>query len=664
MSIRKWRDLGWPERPHVGAAIPLLLVLAAAASIRTWNLSQNGFGRQYYAAGVRSMSESWHNFLYNAFDPAGFLSLDKPPVAIWLQVAGAKLFGFSGVSVLLPQVLAGVAAVLLLYLLVQRSFGRSAATWAALALALTPVSVAVDRSNNTESCLIVVLLVAAGLGMRAAQTGRLAWLCAAMAALGIGFNVKMGAALVLAPVIALTFSLAWRTAPLIWHLGRQAIAGMVLVAVSLSWIVFFDLTPATSRPYAGSTKGNSMLELALLHNGVARFLRPSSQVDSAAVTAASPSGQVGPEAASATPRPQLTDASPTGPLRLFRPRQAAQAGWLLPLALAGLVIAWRSGNNLPLRPLCRIGAGIWAGWLVAYWVALSFAGGPVHTYYTAVLAPPLAAFTGVALAELWSWSKAGRSPPWAVPLSLVVVAAWQTYLFSAQGGFQSGRGLGWFWLVGPGVLILSGIVLLGSPQRTRPARRPAAAVAACALFVMPSLAAASVVLTRPNTAAPVADISALAKEPPIPHAASDARRDAARQKLTSFLIANRGSAKFLVAVPNAVVAAPLVVATGMPVMAIGGYLGDDPILTPASLQRLVADGDVRFVMLGGFTLAPDKQTALAPIEQWVRANGHPVDDRLWLGRAPRGDSPYRIRLGDTLVEVPPPELFDLRPNLN
>src|SRR5215510_12260876 len=122
MSIRKWRDLGWPERPHVGAAIPLLLVLAAAASIRTWNLSQNGFGRRYYAAGVRSMSESWHNFLYNSFDPAGFLSLDKPPVAIWLQVAAAKLFGFAGVYILLPQVLAGVISVLLLYVTVQRAF--------------------------------------------------------------------------------------------------------------------------------------------------------------------------------------------------------------------------------------------------------------------------------------------------------------------------------------------------------------------------------------------------------------------------------------------------------------------------------------------------------------------------------------------------------------
>jgi 4-amino-4-deoxy-L-arabinose transferase-like glycosyltransferase len=348
---------------------------------------------------------------------------------------------------------------------------------------------------------------------------------------------------------------------------------------------------------------------------------------------------------------------------LFRPRQAAQAAWLLPLALAGLVLAWWPGARSSSRLSHRIEAGIWAGWLFAYWLVLSFAGGPVHTYYIAVLAPPLAAFTGVALAELWSRWKAGKLPPWAVPLSFLVVAAWQTYLFAAQGGFQTGGGLGWVWLGTICMLILGAAALLAPPRRTGRARQPAATLAACALFVMPSLAAASVVLTHPNTAAPVADIAALARASAIPQAAaSDARRAAARQKLTSFLVANRGSAKYLVAVPNAVVAAPLIVATGMPVMAIGGYLGDDPILSPASLQRLVADGEVRFVMLGGFTLAPAKQAALAPIEQWVRTNGRLVDRSLW--SATRRDGPFRIRLGDALVEVPPPELFDLSPRSN
>jgi 4-amino-4-deoxy-L-arabinose transferase-like glycosyltransferase len=159
------------------------------------------------------MLGSWHNFIFNAFDPAGFISIDKPPVAIWLQVASAKLLGFSAPAILLAQVVAGLAAILLVYVLVRKYWGGTAGAIAALSLALSPVNVAVDRSNNTESCLILVLLAGVWLAMRAAETGRLALLCAAVAAIGIGFNVKMGAALVLAPVLALTFSLARPGAP-------------------------------------------------------------------------------------------------------------------------------------------------------------------------------------------------------------------------------------------------------------------------------------------------------------------------------------------------------------------------------------------------------------------------------------------------------------------
>src|SRR4029450_6877054 len=98
----------------------LFAVLVVAAALRLWRLSQNGFGNEYYSAGVRSMSQSWHNFAYNAFDPAGFISVDKPPVALWIQVASVKLFGFHPLSVLTPQALEGIAAVALLYYLVRR----------------------------------------------------------------------------------------------------------------------------------------------------------------------------------------------------------------------------------------------------------------------------------------------------------------------------------------------------------------------------------------------------------------------------------------------------------------------------------------------------------------------------------------------------------------
>src|SRR5262245_55184152 len=165
-------------RPPLG--LGLFAVLSTAATLRLWRLDQNGFGNEYYTAGVRSMSLSWHNFLYNSFDPAGFISVDKPPLALWIQVASVKLFGFHALSVLIPQALEGVAAVALLYHLVQRRFGPAAGLLAALFLALTPVSVAIDRSSNTDSCLVLVLLLAAGALTLAAERGSLALLALAM----------------------------------------------------------------------------------------------------------------------------------------------------------------------------------------------------------------------------------------------------------------------------------------------------------------------------------------------------------------------------------------------------------------------------------------------------------------------------------------------------
>src|SRR5580693_7597378 len=146
----------------------LAAIVLLAAVLRLWRLSDVGYGNQYYAAGVRSMLENWHNFFFDAFDPNGFVSLDKPPAAFWVQVASAKLLGFSGVSVLLPQAPEGTAAVGLLYLLVRQRFGPREGLLAALFLAITPIAVAVDRSNNTDSCLVLVLMLACWALLRAA----------------------------------------------------------------------------------------------------------------------------------------------------------------------------------------------------------------------------------------------------------------------------------------------------------------------------------------------------------------------------------------------------------------------------------------------------------------------------------------------------------------
>ena len=423
--------------PRVGLGV----VLAAATALRLWRLDQNGFGNEYYSAGVRSMSLGWHNFLYNSFDPAGFISVDKPPVALWLQVASVKLFGFHPLSVSIPQVLEGIAAVALLYHLVRRSFGAAAGLLAALFLTLTPVSVAIDRSTNTDSCLVLVLLLAVWALTRAVETGSLPFLALTMALIGLGFNVKMLAAFVVLPTFALAYLLG---APLGWwrRIGHLAIAGVVLAMVSLSWVLAYDLTPPDRRPYAGTTDKNSMLELVVGPYGMGRFVR-APEFRSAAIAAATPpggrsvrqaAGRVDPTAEPGPRRgfSRLFVGAPAGALRLADGQLAGQVGWLFPLAVAGLAFG---ALRRPLSPT-RLAVFLWSGWLATYAVVYSCAGGFFHFYYLATMAPPLAALAAVGLVGLCERYLGGGLRALLLPACLLLTAAWQLYIDGSAMGWR------------------------------------------------------------------------------------------------------------------------------------------------------------------------------------------------------------------------------------
>jgi 4-amino-4-deoxy-L-arabinose transferase-like glycosyltransferase len=252
--------------------IGLVLTVALAGGLRLWNLQQNGWGTTYYSAAVRSGMESWHNFFYNSLDPGGFVCVDKPPVAIWVQVVSTKIFGFSQMSVLVPQAVMGILSVLILWHLVRRRFGALAGFLAALALAITPISVAIERSNNTDACLAFVLLLSGWALIRAAEKGSLWLLLLSMFLVGVAFNTKMLVAFVVLPTFYLVYLLG---APVSWRsrLGDLALATFVVFAVALSWAIAYDLTPEDNRPYADSTQNNSMLTLIVEHNAMDRFIR-------------------------------------------------------------------------------------------------------------------------------------------------------------------------------------------------------------------------------------------------------------------------------------------------------------------------------------------------------------------------------------------------------
>jgi len=556
----------------------VVVLLGLAAALRLWRLEANGFGNEYYAAGVRSMLQGLHLFFYNAFDPAGLVSLDKPPLAFWIQTASARLLGYDGWAIHLPQALAGAASVGLVYALTRR-FGRIAAFIAALLLALTPIAVASDRSNNTDSWLVFFLLLAAWLALR----GRGLSFVFAMMVLGLAFNVKMLAALVCGPALLAGW---WLAGTLDWRqrLAWMAAGGVALAVVALSWAVVFDLTPPPQRPVAGSSPSNSMLELIVRHNGVERFARATSSEPTA-------------------PRRFLAyDAVPVGPLRLAEPMLAAQFSWALPLAILGAALTWRR------RPAA---VALLAVWALTYAIVYSAAGGIFHIYYLVTLAPPMAALAGVGCYELW------RRGPRYLALGLATTALWQGYL--------TGATLGWLdpWTGFPAVALLAaGGTLLRD-------KRPPAVIGAIALAILPTFWALSALFAPGNLTLPSASLPRwLGKDDGRGPILSRSYRSLTDDpKLIAFLREHRGSARFLAATPTALLAAPLIIRTGEPVLPFGGYLGNDPIMSVEDFASRVERGEVRYVLLG---------TARRPadFEAWVIARGTPVDSSLWRSLPP------------------------------
>lgn len=652
-----------PFWPRFGLAALVVLALA----LRLWRLDRNGYGTEYYAAGVRSMLESWHDLLFNAFDPAGFVSLDKPPIAFWMQAASAALLGFSGFSILLPQALEGVVSILILNHLVRRRFGVEAGLLAALFLALTPVSVAIDRTNNTDTCLVLSLMLAAWAMLIAVERGSPRWLALALALVGLGFNVKMLAACVVLPTFAALYLYA---APIgfmrrVLHL---AAAGLLFVAVALSWCATYDLAAPDTRPYVDSTEDNSMIELAVGHNGLERFVLPEGRRQRRAEAQNDPAAAADRQrAGGALAYYYHLDNPDAGPLRLADRHLAGQVMWLLPLALFGFAaVLWRTGLRRPVPPEAS-SLLLWFGWALTYGVVFSMAGGIFHAYYVATMAPPLAALAAIGVVRLrggTGWSAL------LLPAALAATCAWQAYIEVAYLGGPDWRLWLFVALVGGTALAVVGLAV--APRlRLDDGRRQQIAHAAMAfgvasLLVTPFVWALSVVIGRVGRTAPSASIAFLAPQRELdelrPRNVETSRPPPAR--LLTFLDEHRDGATYLAATANARLAAPLIIATGQPVMAMGGFMGTDPILTPESLASLVAEKKLRYVLvtdpdtLGRFFGAAAVQK---PLNDWIKANGHPVNPTEWRQAPPADDAdpteaPRRRRRGDDLEQA---ELYDL-----
>lgn len=350
---------GRPELPGV---------LAIAALLNLWALSTNGWANTFYSGAVRSMTTSWHDFLFASLDKTGLMTVDKPPLALWVQALSARIFGVNSLSILVPQALMGVAAAGLTYDLVRRSFGRPAGFAAGIALALTPIAVAISRHNNPDQLLILCCVAALWFAVRALEDGRTRWLVWCGVCVGLGFETKMAVALFVVPGIALAY--LW-IAPRgrVAALRQLTLGAVAMAAVGLAWPLLVTLTPAADRPWISGTSDNSIWSLIFNYNGVGRV-----------------TGQTGAPGAIGGGGGGGAFGGSTGVFRLLQSGLGDQGGWLIGFAIVagiGLLVASRLRRSGPR-----------SGWLIAVGgafavsaVVFSYASGIFHPYYVSFLAP-------------------------------------------------------------------------------------------------------------------------------------------------------------------------------------------------------------------------------------------------------------------------------------
>ncbi|HEX3911657.1 MAG TPA: glycosyltransferase family 39 protein [Solirubrobacteraceae bacterium] len=433
----------------------LALLLALAAVLYLWSLSKNGFANDYYSAAVRSMSSSWHNFLFASADPSGVMTVDKPPLSLWVQALSVRIFGYSSWSMLVPQALMGVASVGLTYDLVRRRFGRAGGFVAGLALALTPITVAISRYNNPDALLVLCCVAALWCAVRALEDGRTRWLVLAGVCVGLGFETKMLVALTVVPGIALAY--LWLAPRGMLRALRQLFAGgAAMVVVGGAWPLLVALTPAADRPWISGTSDNSILSLIFEYNGVGRVDGQSG----------GPGGTAG-----------NMFGGETGVLRLLNSALGGQDGWLLGFALVsglGLLVATRLRRRDPRT-----------GWLLAVGgaflvtaVLFSAASGIFHPYYVSLLAPFAAALVGAGAAQLLLTGDR-HARLLAPPVLAGGVASELLVLHDYPGQ------LSWLPPVLIAACVVAGLALL--MLRSRQARVAAAVVAMAALLLAPSV---------------------------------------------------------------------------------------------------------------------------------------------------------------------------------
>ncbi len=599
------------KRKYFGISTAVLLLIAIVAlslALHLYKIDSIGNANAYYTAAVESMLKSWSNFFFVAAEPGGSVTVDKPPLGLWIEAVFAYFLGVSGFSVSLPNILAGVLGIPVLYYLVKKYAGELAGLIAALVMAITPVFVATNRNNTMDGMLVFTLLLAAWAFIKATETGKARWLMLGAFIVGLGFNIKMMQAFLPLPAFYALYFLASKEG---WvrKAVNLCIATVLLVAVSLSWAIVVDLTPADQRPYIGSSHDNTVMGLILDHNGGSRLVGGGGPQGNGPQNGQNPGQNQPPLSGPQNGQPPALGTQPQGfqppaggsqfgretgepgGFRFFTDPLSKQMSWLLPFALISILVAlFGSRIRLPLESDIHKALIVWGGWLLICVVFFSMVSGIFHAYYAIMLAPALGAMVGIGFAELWNWDVSRK---WAG--ILLIGAAALTLAFQLFASYQYGEMS--VWMIVAGILLVAGSMLMVVMRRT------AYVTLLAAMLIIPTYWTVMTVISNPDINLPTAyagtnqqagpDGVNRARQPDGEHGSN------VNEELLAYLEANTQDIEYLVAVPSSQQGAPLVLATGRPVLYMGGFGGQDDVVSAEDLRLMAANDELLYVLYGG-----------------------------------------------------------------
>ncbi|WP_442972691.1 glycosyltransferase family 39 protein [Rhodococcus sp. G-MC3] len=625
-----------------------LLVGTAVAYI--WGLGASGWANSFYSAAVQAGSVSWKAFFFGSSDAANSITVDKPPMSLWLMSLSVRIFGLSSWAMLIPQALLGVGSVALLWASIRRQFGSAAGLLAGLALAVTPVAALMFRFNNPDALLVLLMIAAVWASMRAVEDGRTRWLVLVGVFVGFGFLTKQLQVMLVIPPIALMYIVAGPPKFVKRLLQLFAALGAAIVSAGW-WLLVVELWPASSRPWIGGSQNNSILELTLGYNGLGRL---SGDETGSVTPGGGATGGAGGTAGGGAAGGGMW--GETGITRMFDSSQGGQIAWLIPSALILLVLGLALRGRVRRTDPQRAALAVWGLWLLVTGLTFSFMAGIFHSYYTVALAPAIAALIGAGSVLAWRhreqyWVRIGM----AAGTLAAVVTAW--VMLGRSADFVPW--LRWTILV----VGLVGAVLLLIPAMTRGKLAVASILAvmfaglagptAYAIDTVNTPHTGSIVTAGPSTGmggfgggrgvggardgggqmpggqipmAPPAATGAAATD----GGASQIRGmggaaggllsgSTPTAAITSLLDADADSYTWVAAAIGSNSASGYQLATEDPVMAIGGFNGTDPSPTLAQFQDYVENGQIHYFIAGGGMGGASSGTS-AEISEWVIAN--------------------------------------------